>query len=587
MCLRKVPEYIKLEQATHVATDGDDDKNATADIYADLEDLGPTSAGWRPLKEVVRAHGLYIVRDLLRDGTISIDLGAGIVRDIPSFSIDNLCEARILVTAYIIRLRSNTSTMLYQPTHFDEFVGGTLRWDEICPKWWPSILKELFANGSLFSAWLGTRDIGGAARTWVRDLVDPDCRTDVLEFYESATRVICSNPPATRTPCTELSYDTVQAVFPVLTAMAIIGLERTDDDNRRVATSLAIWTTLQTLAVELLTDDPHSRRFDGRARHTRAVVLMTNLVLESVMHPSGEDFVRPEAKQLIRHMAQYCDSQQAICAVGQFLTKLASCCGNQQSQANLESLQNLLGELVKLMQSEAGPGKEFLQQVVIRASADFAASDRSREAIKYAWTVEAAVEEADPLALDELCSAIKPLKRSHSISQEAISELSEPYELDPQSQPVYRVPCEDLIEHPDYQGSPPWDSKPTPLPVGSSPSKQAVIDANPMHVDPEAIPQNAELGTLVDDSGYVSGHAGSIKTPLRSRTSVLPPSYLESPDVLAPSVCEHAGRHSSRSSDHELRDHISRATVKRRMRGARPRATEISESADDSDDELA
>ncbi|GAB7346393.1 hypothetical protein MBLNU457_5096t1 [Dothideomycetes sp. NU457] len=579
-CLRKIPEYIKLEQTAQCAIDDDNDTDTTAEIYADLEDLGPTSAGWRPLREVVRAHGLAIVKDLLQNGTISGDHGAQMLGNLIS-ELD-LPESGALLTAYITGLCSGNSITMHQVTHFNEGLGAFLG-EFGSTTSLAKLLRDLFTNGSLFPAWSGTRTIGSAARMWVRGLVRPESVADILGFYESITRVICSNPPTSRTQSTEQSYDSIQELLPVLTAMVLTGLEHTDN-NRQLTTGLAIWTSLQTLAVEILADDPSSQCLDDRARHTRAVVLMANLVLAAVMHPSGDDFVRPDTKQLLGHLAQYCDSQQAICITAQSLTRLASCCGNQQSQASLAFLQNFLGELIKHMQSEAGPAKEFLQQVIIRASGDFAASDRSRQAVKYAWSVEAAVEEADPLTLDELCSAIKPRNRSHGIAQDTISQISSPHELAIPWQPAYHALCEDMVEQLDCQIPPAEDSELTRLPAGSSPSPsyQAVVDAHTMLVKVDAVPQNAEQdASVLDDSGYVSSHASSMKTPLRSKATILPKPYLESPDVLAPSVCEHSSRRSIHHDDNKG------ATVKRKIKRARSRSTKISKAVDHSDDDLA
>jgi len=70
-CLRKVPEYIAEEQRWVDEEDEDDDTDISSTIYAELESLGSgESGGWKPLREIVRAHGVTIIKDAIRDGTI-------------------------------------------------------------------------------------------------------------------------------------------------------------------------------------------------------------------------------------------------------------------------------------------------------------------------------------------------------------------------------------------------------------------------------------------------------------------------------------------------------------------------------------
>ncbi|MCJ1244207.1 hypothetical protein MMC30_001405 [Trapelia coarctata] len=70
-CLRKVPEYIAEEQRWVDEEDEDEDKDISSIIYGELESLGSgESAGWKPLREIVRAHGIAIIGDAIKDGTI-------------------------------------------------------------------------------------------------------------------------------------------------------------------------------------------------------------------------------------------------------------------------------------------------------------------------------------------------------------------------------------------------------------------------------------------------------------------------------------------------------------------------------------
>lgn len=70
-CLRQVPEYMAEEQRWADEKDEDEDTDISSTVYQELESLGSgESGGWKPLREIVRAHGVAIIGDAIRDGTI-------------------------------------------------------------------------------------------------------------------------------------------------------------------------------------------------------------------------------------------------------------------------------------------------------------------------------------------------------------------------------------------------------------------------------------------------------------------------------------------------------------------------------------
>ncbi|KAI9862703.1 MAG: hypothetical protein M1813_004199 [Trichoglossum hirsutum] len=79
MCLRRVPDYIKLEEAWNdiESQDGTDGASAhhetdvASSIFSELECLGTSSkGGWKGLLEVVRSHGIHIICDALGDSVL-------------------------------------------------------------------------------------------------------------------------------------------------------------------------------------------------------------------------------------------------------------------------------------------------------------------------------------------------------------------------------------------------------------------------------------------------------------------------------------------------------------------------------------
>ena len=80
MCLRSVPQFIMEEQALAREEDPDCDEDVSAAVYDDLESFGAACAkGWKPLREVTRAHGILMLGNAIRDGTITPSIARGII----------------------------------------------------------------------------------------------------------------------------------------------------------------------------------------------------------------------------------------------------------------------------------------------------------------------------------------------------------------------------------------------------------------------------------------------------------------------------------------------------------------------------
>ena len=75
VCLRQVPNYIAEEQCLINEEDPENDVDVASDVYTDLEAFASApDGGWEFLREVVRAHGLSLVREAIQEGLIELSL---------------------------------------------------------------------------------------------------------------------------------------------------------------------------------------------------------------------------------------------------------------------------------------------------------------------------------------------------------------------------------------------------------------------------------------------------------------------------------------------------------------------------------
>ena len=120
-CLRRVPEYIDLEQAWADEEDEDSKEDLTTTIYNELESHGCSAAGgWKPLKQVTRALGITMIGKAIHEGIIHPLLGKGLITlclDVSAFEeAESLC----------LYLLQNTQRIAYPKSAADELFRSAI-----------------------------------------------------------------------------------------------------------------------------------------------------------------------------------------------------------------------------------------------------------------------------------------------------------------------------------------------------------------------------------------------------------------------------------------------------------------------------
>ncbi len=72
-CLRKIPEYIAAEELCCKEEDWESTVDISSAVYNDLEAFGSSpSGGWKPLREVVRSHGISLLGSAMSEGLLNV-----------------------------------------------------------------------------------------------------------------------------------------------------------------------------------------------------------------------------------------------------------------------------------------------------------------------------------------------------------------------------------------------------------------------------------------------------------------------------------------------------------------------------------
>ena len=79
-CLRKMPQYIRDEQLSTTNDDPESDVDISTIMYNHLEQMNTSNTGgWRPLKDVVRAHGIAMLVAAIKESLINLPLARALM----------------------------------------------------------------------------------------------------------------------------------------------------------------------------------------------------------------------------------------------------------------------------------------------------------------------------------------------------------------------------------------------------------------------------------------------------------------------------------------------------------------------------
>lgn len=170
LCLRRIPDYIAIEQDWHESQDDDDDVDVCSEVYRHLENIGSNKGeGWKPLRVVVRAHGVAMLSDAIREGLIDHIVGRGLVfLCIHALAFD---EAEALLDSLISSLTAVARPSSLDSTLFDNDATACLGTLDVFASrsgrhgFQYRQLERLLRTGVLPVEWVATIEFGA---TWGR-----------------------------------------------------------------------------------------------------------------------------------------------------------------------------------------------------------------------------------------------------------------------------------------------------------------------------------------------------------------------------------------------------------------------------------
>jgi hypothetical protein len=515
MCLRRVPDYIRAEEDWRKDIDENDDTDVSAEVYEELEDLGSVHGhGWPGLREVVIAHGMSLIHEIIKDKLVATETRAELARIPAKYGFDKASENLLLAYAQSLSLK--------RPLGVDSrlFDGCLLSLTIMQPasaknEVFVRLLDALFSSGRLKISWLATRDMVTLSTGMIRALASRSGDSgNIVHFLQGRISQISraelvredvnrKKPEGNLDSWRELDKsldNTIVSIVTVLTAIVLIE-RNTRDSSGSSEKCTAAGTLLARLSVIVLTSLEaleHERSTSLSDQNAVCFSLLASSMILSVNTGGGKEQTLLSKEDILHGMAflqgkgNLSNTRTIIERAASFLVDLSRCCGQSLHSDSQSYLEGLVRSILE--EAEHGSDKErtFLKQWAMESSLLSVKISATRRSRTFLNDIEAAMTRPESL---NIRSTDMTLYHGNA----------------PTAEPVLRWE-EGLCE---------W--------IVASPLRTRKSNKGIANTNRNRSTSTSEQDSDLDDSGYLS----EIKeTPTLQRKSINISNMLASPDVL-------------------------------------------------------
>lgn len=390
-CLKRVPDYIQAEEDWRQSIDPDDETDVCAEVYEELEDMG-SAKGWAPLREVVRAHGIKLVNDIIREKLVSPNTRAEFSNMLLSNG-ERVDAERLAVTlahSLLLKRPSNQASPLFErcmSSMLHLVMFGTREFSSRL-----HVLQSLFRSERLHVSWVATKDVTDTIGNAVRRLASSErgdhCRSTgflggILEQVLKLEEVIGQEQGTFTTaqiiPASLLGpfQNTVDSLLTVLTAMAIISGKEESESQRgsiQAATTLIqeLTTVILTRTAKDLKQEASGCRLSPIAVRLQYRILASALIIATGQRETKADIVQLECDEVLALISLIAsDSASKLAALQEmsaFIYGLSLCCGQSLRYDARDILEDLVGRLMTEAKVSPAEHRTFLQQLSLETA---------------------------------------------------------------------------------------------------------------------------------------------------------------------------------------------------------------------------
>lgn len=448
-CLRRVPSYIREEEMLAKINDPANDDDIASVVYNDLEEFGSmTGAGWSPLKDVVRAHGIVMISEAIEEGAI----GFNDARQLSSscLTVAAFDEAQTI-------LESTVKSQIAAAGHFSKRNELSVNGAQMVSD---SIIKfalqtgrygflyrqtaSMLESGVLPLDWISNQCMVSCWNGVIRSITQEDehvrsatvlLQTSLSQWYKKASTIPLpevhdlrlrirksSHRPglrhaalmrASKATDTKLNfshlgdskYDNTDSglcstISSILTVFSAFSLLKYSDSSSKLDNTLGISsTTIHDLgvkvrqALELVTYSADSRHASILILERLRLSLMAAGMV-GMIHDGSIEQRCPSDFGHFTSLAELPNSGQTFSSAGSFLCAVARCCATARSDDAFDFIQAMVDNLTVFPSISGSCDKAtrgLFGQIALAAAFEFAESTSQPSHLNWALKVELAV----------------------------------------------------------------------------------------------------------------------------------------------------------------------------------------------------
>lgn len=386
-CLRKVPAYVDFEQ--HVEDEDDDDRSEDGDlaseIYSELEARGPAGSGWHGLKHVVRADGLWKIRDAVAKNLLPDRIIEALVNVCAGY--EAIMECQLLLQDMLETRRESKDRALAKLFVFGE--------EQDCNAWVLRTLCNMLRRGKL-----ALEDLSKHRRLWhcvFNSVMDDTARREGVEFLQVYVRAACRDKSACADGVPEDVTgveDSLRSVAILLTAMAVSSSRREGDI---VDGHFTLGDAVQRVAASAVIDcgDTGLASAEGKTCAFVSPLLASSLILD--VDPRASDSILQlfQPKDLIDRLTQASSREDGTaakpgtsCAENTFISDVALCIGRWDARAGDDFLADTVSAILRKSDTVSARRAEVLKGLAMNSAMVYAEVRDDKASIAFAEEIE-------------------------------------------------------------------------------------------------------------------------------------------------------------------------------------------------------
>ena len=401
-CLRNVPQYIAAEEHLAAEEDPESTTDISSAIYRDLEDYGcAQSGGWKPLREVVRAHGIAILGSAIADETISPQIARGLViLCLQASAIDeavDLCDYLIKTMNPLAKPKSlserlfGSETSIALQTLYD-ISAHSERW-----AYYYRSINTLLQSDLIPMEWIATHGMIECCNRVTRSITQRDANVVEAEaLLEAVMSLVCAESATGGLPSINTALtNTISNLITVLVSVDIVQYESATSVIPYAKKPMSIIATLASRTTEACTAANLRALLQGGSSAQVARICLPLLAEYLMRGPVIQSYPIERILGAVHTNRNTEIKQKTIDVLASFICCTAQCCAQAGSRSAFDYIQDMVANLAlrpAATSSSSINARKLMADIALQAAFEFSEQTNQRAHLDWALEIEEATE---------------------------------------------------------------------------------------------------------------------------------------------------------------------------------------------------